>query len=276
VRELIMDIRERYMAKVKRVVIKVGSSTLTHPNGLLNLHRIELITRQIVDIHNRGIDVILVTSGAVAAGMGKLGLTSRPKSVPRRQACASVGQVTLMHMYDKMFSEYGKTVSQILISKEDVDHTIKRINARNTFDALLEEQVIPVVNENDAIATEELEEVSRFGDNDTLSAFVAKLVEADLLILMSDIDGLYDSNPSVNSDAKFISLVTDIDDNIIKCAGAEGSNLGTGGMITKLKAGKIVLSGGAGMVIVNGSKEGIIEDVIDGKDVGTFFISKNL
>lgn len=265
-----MDRRAEYMKQVKRIVFKVGSSTLTYPNGRLNLGCIENIVRQISNLHNRGIDVILVSSGAIAAGMGRLNLNTKPKSMARKQACAAIGQVALMHVYDKMFSEYGKGTAQILITREDMANKARMTNAQNTFLALLDENVVTIVNENDAITTEEI----KIGDNDTLSAHVCKLVHGELLIIMSDIDGLYDSNPASNPDAKLIPYVPEVTDEIIGMAGGAGSKVGTGGMITKLKAAKIANEGGAAMMILNGSEPNILNRALDGEVIGTFFDSK--
>ncbi|KYH28068.1 glutamate 5-kinase [Clostridium colicanis] len=259
--------REDYLKNVKRIVVKVGTSTLTYPTGLLNINRIENLVRQLSDIHNRGIEVILVSSGAIGAGIGKLGLKSKPKTIPEKQAAAAVGQGILLHMYEKLFSEYGKIVAQILLTREDISHRVRFLNASNTFYSLLEQGVIPIVNENDAIVVDEI----KFGDNDTLSAMVASLVNADLLVLLTDIDGLYDSNPKVNPNAKFISYVDEITDEIISAADGAGSSLGTGGMITKINAGKIATSSGCSMVIVNGDAPNVLNDILDGKDIGTFF-----
>jgi glutamate 5-kinase len=264
-----MGQRNAYMEKVRRVVVKVGSSTLTYPNGSFNLRCMELLVRQLSDIHNRGLEVVLVTSGAIAAGVGKLGLKEKPKSIPEKQAAAAIGQVALMHMYDKLFAEYGKATAQILITRDDMEHEDRFINAHNTFFALFNDRVIPIVNENDAIATDEI----KFGDNDTLSAVVCKLVEGDLLILVSDIDGLYDSNPNINADAKLISYVNEVTDEIIEGASGAGTDRGTGGMVTKLNAAKIAMDAGAAMVIVDGSMPNILNDVLDGKEIGTFFKS---
>jgi glutamate 5-kinase len=261
--------RKEYMENVKRVVVKVGSSTLTYDNGAFNLRSMELLVRQLSDIHNRGIDVVLVTSGAIAAGIGKLGLKERPKTIPQKQAAAAIGQVALMHMYDKLFAEYGNVTAQILITREDMDHEDRFINAHNTFSTLFEDNVIPIVNENDAIATEEI----KFGDNDTLSAVVCKLVEGDLLILLSDIDGLYDSNPNVNKDAKLIPYVAEITEELMQGASGAGTDRGTGGMITKLNAANIAMDSGSAMVIVHGSIPNILNDVLEGKEIGTFFKS---
>ncbi|GAA0178181.1 glutamate 5-kinase [Clostridium sediminicola] len=264
-----MDISTRndYLSNVKRIVIKIGSSTLTYPTGLLNFSRIEKLVRQIADINNRGIEVILVSSGAVAAGIGKLGLKSRPKTIPEKQAAAAVGQGILIHMYEKILSEYGKIAAQMLLTKDDMSERKRFLNIRNAFFSLLESNVIPIVNENDAVIVDEI----KFGDNDTLSAMVTGLVEADLLIILSDIKGLYDSNPKLNPDAKLINNVYEITDEIISCAGGAGSNLGTGGMITKLNAAKIASTSGASMIIVDGSEENILSNVIEGNNVGTFF-----
>lgn len=200
--------REQHINHVKRIVFKIGTSTLTHSTGLLDLNRIENIVRQLTNIHNKGIEIVLVSSGAIGAGMGKLGLEKRPKTIPEKQAAAAVGQGVLLHMYEKLFSEYGKTVAQILLTKEDLLNRKRFLNARNTFFALLNQGVIPIVNENDAVAVDEI----KFGDNDTLSAMVTSVVEGDLLVLLSDIDGLYDSNPKENENAKLISYVDTITD----------------------------------------------------------------
>lgn len=259
--------RKEQLKNVKRVVIKVGTSTLAYSTGLLNLSRIENLVRQLSDIHNRGIEVILVSSGAIAAGIGKLGLKEKPKTIPQKQAAAAVGQGILLHMYEKLFSEYGKIAAQILLTRDDISHRTRFLNATNTFYALLEQGVIPIVNENDAIVVDEI----KFGDNDTLSAMVASLVNADLLVLLTDIDGLYDSNPKTNPNAKFIDYVENITDEIVGAAGNAGSSLGTGGMITKINAGKIATSSGSSMIIVNGDAPNVLNDILDGKDIGTFF-----
>ncbi|MCY6372131.1 glutamate 5-kinase [Clostridium ganghwense] len=259
--------RKEHLKNVKRIVVKVGTSTLTHSTGLLNLNRIENLVRQLSDVHNRGIEVILVSSGAIGAGIGKLGLKEKPKTIPQKQAAAAVGQGILLHMYEKLFSEYGKIAAQILLTREDISDRTRFLNATNTFYALLEQGVIPIVNENDAIVVDEI----KFGDNDTLSAMVASLVNADLLVLLTDIDGLYDSNPKTNPDAKFIHYVDNITDEIVGAAGDTGSSLGTGGMITKINAGKIATSSGSSMIIVNGDAPNVLNDILDGKEIGTFF-----
>ncbi|MCY6485312.1 glutamate 5-kinase [Clostridium aestuarii] len=262
--------RKEYVKNIKRIVVKVGTSTLTHSTGLLNLNRIESLARQLSNIHNRGIEVILVSSGAIGAGIGKLGLKQKPSTLPEKQAAAAVGQGALLHMYEKLFSEYGKIVGQILLTREDISHRARFLNARNTFFALLEQGVIPIVNENDAISVDEI----KFGDNDTLSAMVASVAEADLLIILSDIDGLYDSNPKTNPDAKLIQYVDEITQEIEDSAGGAGSNLGTGGMITKINAAKIATYSGSSMIIINGSTDNILNHILDGEDVGTLFKGK--
>lgn len=259
--------REAKLTNIKRVVIKVGSSTLTHSTGLLNLRSLDNIVKQLTDLSNRGVEVVLVTSGAIAAGVGKLGLSSKPKTIPEKQAAAAIGQGVLLHMYEKFFSEYGKTIGQILLTREDMDNEERYENARNTFFSLFQLGVIPIVNENDAIIVDEI----KIGDNDTLSAIVAKLVEADLLIILSDIDGLYDSNPKTNPEAKLVNYVEKITHAIEASAGGAGSTLGTGGMITKIKAAKLAVSSGSHMVIANGTYTNTITDIYDGKEIGTFF-----
>jgi glutamate 5-kinase len=258
------------MKNIKRVVIKVGTSSLTHKTGLLNIKSLENIVRQITDLHNRGIEMVLVTSGAIGAGVGKLGLNRKPDTIPEKQAAAAIGQCVLLHMYEKLFSEYGITVAQILLTKEDMVNKLRYQNARNTFFSLFELGVIPIVNENDAIIVDEI----KFGDNDTLSAVVSRLIDADLLIILSDIDGLYDSNPKLNKAAKLVSYVKKITKQIEDSAGDTASNLGTGGMVTKISAAKIAVSGGSHMVIANSSNSNILSDIYEGKDVGTFFEAK--
>ncbi|MDP4177608.1 MAG: glutamate 5-kinase [Bacillota bacterium] len=262
--------RKNYLETVKRIVVKVGTSTLTHSSsGLLNLNRIDSLVRQLADLHNQGYEVILVTSGAVGAGMGKLGLKVKPKTIPEKQAAAAIGQGILLQMYEKFFSEYGQIVAQVLLTKEDITHRSRFLNARNTFFTLLEYGAIPIINENDAVVTDEIK--IKFGDNDTLSALVTSLVEADLLIILSDIDGLFDANPKENPNAKVISFVDEITDDIVNVAGGAGTSLGTGGMATKIKAAKIAISSGTAMVIANGENPKIISDILTGNEIGTWF-----
>jgi len=255
------------MTDYKKIVIKVGTSTLTHNTGKLNLLRIERLSMIISDLANQGRDVVLVTSGAIGVGMSKLGIDKKPTDVVMKQALAAIGQGMLMQIYEKMFSEYGRAVGQILITKEDIFFEDRNNNARNTFNALLSFGVIPIVNENDTIATDEI----KIGDNDVLSAYIAKLINADLLIILSDIDGLYDKDPLLDG-AKLIKRVSSIDDSIISIAKGAGSNLGTGGMRTKINAAQITMECKIAMVIANGSTPDNIYDIVSGKDVGTLFM----
>jgi len=261
----IMDYSE--LTKVKRVVIKVGTSSLTYETGKLNIKKIESIVRVVSDLRNRGVEVVLVSSGAVGAGVGKLNLAEKPSDTRKKQALAAIGQATLVSMYDRFFSEYGHSSAQVLLTKFILDVEERYINTKNTFETMFEYGVIPIVNENDVISTYELE----FGDNDTLSAHIAKLVDAELLIILSDIDGLYDSNPQTNSDAKLISVVDKVDDKIYAIAGGAGSSRGTGGMVTKLKAAEIVNPEGIDMIITNGAHPERIYDIFEGKQTGTLF-----
>ena len=254
----------------KRIVIKVGTSTLTYDTGKMNIKRIDTLARTLSDLHNSGKDIVLVSSGAVGAAMGKLGISERPSETNIKQALAAVGQCELMYLYDKLFSEYHNTVAQVLLTKDDISVPNRMNNTKSTFNTLLEMGIIPIVNENDTVSTEELE----IGDNDNLSALVAELVGADLLILFSDIDGLYDSDPHTNPDAKIIPLVKNVDD-VKSLAGGAGSKRGTGGMITKLEAAKRATSAGINMIIANGNNIQALYDVFDGEELGTLFVSKN-
>lgn len=256
----------------KRVVVKVGSSTLTHDTGRLNLRMMDKIAMVLSDIKNNGIDVVLVTSAAVAAGVSKLGLKERPKTTKGKQAAASVGQCELMFAYDKVFSQYNQTVSQLLLTRDITEDPKLKENVVNTFETLFTYNVIPIVNENDSVAVEELV----YGDNDTLSAVTAKLVCADILIILSDIDGLYDKNPQEDESAKLIPVVHEITQEIEKAAGGSGSAVGTGGMATKIAAAKIAVESGIDMVIVNGKNPELIYSVLDGKPEGTLFLGKEV
>ena len=261
--------------KKKRIVFKVGTSTLCHGGKGLNFRNIDGLSRVLADIKNEGHEVILVSSGAIGAGVAKLGMQERPTDIRMKQAVAAVGQLGLMHIYDKMFGEYGATVGQVLITKDDVDRPTVKQNLIGTFEALLSMGVIPIVNENDSVCIEEIESEQKvFGDNDTLSAVVAVLVSADLLVILSDIDGLYDSDPHKNVDAKLISFVDKIDDRIMSIAGGTKSNLGTGGMVTKLSAAQLAASGGVDTVITNGSNPRNIYLAAFGGEVGTRFVLK--
>ncbi len=251
----------------KRIVIKIGSSTLTHSNFRMNLRRIEAIARVLSDFRNSGKDVVLVSSGAVSAGVAKMGLDCRPKETEKKQAFAAIGQSELMSIYGHFFSMFSQTVAQILVTRDVMENPTARHNAENTFATLLRMGCIPIVNENDTVAIEEFD----FGDNDTLSAYVSVLCHADALIILSDIDGLYDSDPHKNPDAKLIPSVPEITDEILSYAGGAGSNRGTGGLITKLHAAQIVLPHKIPMFIVNGEDPEILYELLDGKHVGTCF-----
>ena len=253
-----------------RIVIKVGTSTLTHATGNLNIRRMDRLCRVISDIKNAGHEVILVSSGAVGMGVGKLSLKQRPADIPSKQAVAAVGQCELMYTYDRAFSEHNHVVAQILLSAYDVENEDRRRNFHNTIFRLLELGVLPIINENDTVATEEL----AIGDNDTLSAIVAVSAGADLLVLLSDIDGLYTADPRTNSDATLLREVHGITPEIIALAGGKGSALGTGGMATKLKAAQIANQAGIDMIIANGSDPDILYHIMDGIAVGTRFIAR--
>ena len=250
-----------------RIVIKVGTSTLTHSTGNLNIRHVEELCKVMSDLKNAGHEVILVSSGAIGMGVGKLGLSERPKDMPTKQAAAAVGQCELMYTYDKLFSEYHHTVAQLLITGEDIQSEKRYGNFRNTLNRLLELGSLPILNENDTVATEEIV----IGDNDTLAAIVARSVDADLLILLSDIDGLYTADPHTHPDAVLLQKVTKVDDAIRELAGVSNSNQGTGGMVTKLQAATICLDCGCDMVIANGNNPTNLYDIIDGNAVGTRF-----
>ena len=250
-----------------RVVVKIGTSTLAHPTGHLNIRRVEQLCKVMSDIKNAGHELILVSSGAIGMGVGKLGLWERPKDIPSKQAAAAVGQCELMYTYDKLFSEYHHTVAQLLITNDNMVHETRHINFTNTLNRLLELGALPIINENDTVATEEIV----IGDNDTLAAKVAQTVNADLLILLSDIDGLYTADPHRDPNAVLLHKVTLIDDYIMNLAGVTSTTQGTGGMVTKLHAAQICLSCGCDMVIANGKNPDNLYAILDGKDVGTKF-----
>ena len=269
-----MNYREMLKDK-KRIVVKVGSSSLIHKEtNKLNLRKLEVLVRELSDLHNQGKDVVLVTSGAVAVGASALGLHEKPAELKKKQACSAVGQAKLMMIYQKLFAEYNQAAAQILMTKTTMVNNLNRHNARNTFEELLNVGAIPVVNENDSISSYELEKLESFGDNDTLSAVIAGLIGADLLILLSDIDGLYDSDPHKNPSARLIDTVEQLDERIYALAGGEGSSLGTGGMVTKLRAAKIATDAGCEMVIANGSRPENLYDILDGAHVGTRFLAQ--
>ena len=254
----------------KRIVVKIGSSTLTHETGRLNLQRIELLSRVLSDLKNSGHDIILVSSGAVAAGVAKSGLGHTPTCLSEKQAMASIGQSELMKIYDRFFSDYGHTVSQILMTRDVLDNPVRREAAQNTFNTLLKMGCIVIVNENDAVSTDEL---VKFGGNDILSAYVSLLIGADILVNLSDIDGLYTKNPKEYPDAEFIPTVDNIDE-MTKYASGAGSERGTGGMIAKLKAAKMVTEQGIDMFIMSGSNPKILYKLLSGARVGTHFKAK--
>lgn len=254
--------------KCRRVVVKVGTSTITHKNGKLNIRRMDLLCRELADLHNGGKDVLLVTSGAVGAGMGRTGMTEKPSSLPIKQALAAVGQGLLMQMYEKLFSEYGCTVAQILLTRVGFNERSRYLNLCNTLHALGDLGVIPVINENDTIAVDEL----KFGDNDTLSALVACAAGAELLVILSDIDGLYDADPRTHPDAKLLYEVSSVSQNIRDNSSARGSGMSSGGMYTKITAADVVLPAGIPMVIASGSEENVLHRVLSGERIGTLFI----
>lgn len=268
------DCRECLKYK-KRIVIKIGSSSLTHKfTGLLDLGKVEKLIRVITDLHNQGMEVVLVSSGAIAVGRKAMGYVGRPSTTSEKQALAAIGQARLMTTYQKIFAEYNQIAAQILITKNTMLNDIYRKNARNTFDELLKMGTIPVVNENDTVSTNEIEMVDSFGDNDRLSSIVAAMIGADLLIILSDIDGMYSDDPNTNPDAEFIEVVYKITDTFAAMGKAtSASNVGTGGMAAKIAAAKIATDSGADMVIANGNDIDNIYRILEGENVGTFFKS---
>lgn len=265
-----MNTREQ-IKDAKRIVVKVGTSTLLYPNGKINLYRIEHLARELSDLASQGREIILVTSGAIGAGMVRMGLSERPDSMQEKQALASVGQVLLMHLYDKFFTEYGQVAGQVLLTKENFANHNQYINARNTLMAMLKSGIIPVINENDAVTVAEV----KIGDNDTLSATVAAIVDADVLIILSDIDGVYDANPQTHPEAKLLSEIKEITSGVEAMAGGAGSAVGTGGMATKIEAAKIATAAGVTMFIASGGENGMLGRIIAGEDVGTVFPPKD-
>ncbi|MBQ5584566.1 MAG: glutamate 5-kinase [Ruminiclostridium sp.] len=256
--------------KHQRIVVKIGTSTLAHHTGLLNIRRVEELCKVLSDLKNAGHEIILVSSGAIGMGVGKLSLAQRPSDIPTKQAAAAVGQCELMYTYDKLFAEHNHTVAQILLTAYDVDHPDRFENFKNTMHRLLELKALPIINENDTVATEEL----GIGDNDTLGAIVAVSMEADLLILLSDIDGLYTADPHTHPEATLIAEIPEITRQIWDLAGGAGSSLGTGGMATKLQAASICTKSGCDMVIANGAEPAILYDIAEGKPVGSRFRGK--
>ena len=256
------------LKSARRIVIKVGTSTLAHADtGKLNLYRIEHLIREIADLHNAGKEIIFVSSGAIAAGMNKLGIKVKPQTIPENQALAAIGQGVLMHIYEKFFAEYGQTIGQILLTKENAVDEEARANSRNSLSTVLSMGAIPVINENDAVGVDEI----RIGDNDNLSAIVAAMINAEVLIILSDIDGLYTGNPNVDKSARLIDEVAEIDSEIERIAGGAGTKLGIGGMFTKIQAAKFATANGVTMLIVNGSTNGNLRRALSGESIGTIF-----
>lgn len=253
-----------------RIVVKVGTSTLAHSTGHMNIRRIEQLCKVMSDLKNAGHEMVLVSSGAIGMGVGKLSLGARPRDIPTAQAAAAVGQCELMYTYDKLFSEYNHTVAQILLTGSDIDHEDRRQNFRNTIFRLLELHALPVINENDTVATDEI----AIGDNDTLAAIVAREIHADLLILLSDIEGLYTADPRKNPDAVLIEKVEKLTEDIMALGEGNGTSLGTGGMVTKLRAAQIVTGAGIDMIITNGENPDVLYDIMDGKGAGTLFVGR--
>lgn len=256
---------------IHRLVVKVGTSTLTYPNGQLHLRRMEQLVKVLADLKNAGLQILLVSSAAISVGVGELGLRDRPESLSDKQAAAAVGQCALMYRYDRLFAEYGHITAQVLLTRDGVENPVRRQNIANTLGRLLAFGVVPIVNENDTVSTEEIE----FGDNDTLSAMVAQLACADGLILLTDIDGLYDANPRTDHSAKRIPLVRKIDERMIAWAGGAGSTRGTGGMVTKLQAAQMAMDAGIPAVVMDGSRPARLYDVLEGKDCGTLFLPES-
>lgn len=258
------------LKKAKRIVIKVGTSTITYANGKRNFSQIDRLAREISDLQNQGKEMILVTSGAVAVGVDRMGLSGKPKTIPGKQAAAAVGQGVLMHTYEKFFADYGQIVAQVLITKTEAIDRHRYTNTRNTFMELMRQRVIPIVNENDVVALDEL----KIGDNDNMSALVAGIVDADLVIILSDVDGLYTANPQTHPDAVIVPEVAEITPEIEASAGGVGSARGTGGMATKIQAAKAATSSGIHLVIASGTEKNAITRVLQGEELGTLFVSR--
>lgn len=261
-----MDARDR-LKKAECVVVKVGTSTITYPNGKMHLKRIDHLVREISDLKNQGYKILLVSSGAIATGMNHIGMSKKPDDIPERQALAAIGQGVLLHIYEKFFAEYGQTAAQVLLTRDNYTNHSQYSRSRDALRALLSMDVVPIINENDAVSVDEL----KIGDNDNLSAIVASLVDADVLIILSDIDGVYTDNPQKNSDACLIGEIDEITPEVERLAGGAGSGLGTGGMMTKIQAAKIAMNSGATMVIAPGNRENVISDVLSGENIGTIF-----
>lgn len=264
------EVSREALQKAKRIVIKVGTSTITYANGKRNFSQIDRLAREISDLQNQGKEMILVTSGAVAVGVDRMGLPGKPKTIPGKQAAAAVGQGVLMHTYEKFFADYGQIVAQVLITKTEAIDRHRYTNTRNTFMELMRQRVIPIVNENDVVALDEL----KIGDNDNMSALVAGIVDADLVIILSDVDGLYTANPQTHPDAVIVPEVVEITPEIEASAGGVGSARGTGGMATKIQAAKAATSSGIHLVIASGTEKNAITRVLQGEELGTLFVSR--
>lgn len=264
------EVSREALKKAKRIVIKVGTSTITYANGKRNFSQIDRMAREISDLQNQGKEMILVTSGAVAVGVDRMGLPGKPKTIPGKQAAAAVGQGVLMHTYEKFFADYGQIVAQVLITKTEAIDRHRYTNTRNTFMELMRQRVIPIVNENDVVALDEL----KIGDNDNMSALVAGIVDADLVIILSDVDGLYTANPQTHPDAVIVPEVAEITPEIEASAGGVGSARGTGGMATKIQAAKAATSSGIHLVIASGTEKNAITRVLQGEELGTLFVSR--
>ena len=263
--------RELLLKNVQKIVVKVGTSTLTKSDGQLNIDKIKKIVLELSNLSDKGYDVTLVTSGAVGAGMGMLNMPERPKTLSEKQAVSAVGQVSLMHLYQTLFQEYNKVIGQLLLTKGEFSDRRRYLNVRNVCNTFFDKKIIPVINENDAIVADEL----KVGDNDTMSALVSGLIDADLVIILSDIDGLYNKNPQKYTDAKLIELVGDITEDVKNMAGGEGSKFGTGGMITKIIAAEMATKIGTNLVIANGDDPKNITRVVEKENIGTLFVRKN-
>lgn len=269
----ISKIREEKLKDIQKIVVKVGTSTLTDEKGNLNLKKIEKIVTELSNLSNKGYGVLLVTSGAVGAGMGLLNITEKPKSIAEKQMLSAVGQLSLMHIYKTFFEKHNKVIGQLLLTKSDFSNRKRYLNMRNVCNTFLEKNIIPIINENDAIVSDAV--ALKVGDNDTMSALVSGLVDADLLIIMSDIDGLYNKNPNKYKDAELINVVEEVNDEIRKMAGGEGSKFGTGGMITKIIAAEMATKIGTNLVIVNGNEPENITRVVEKENIGTLFVGQN-
>ena len=258
------------LKKAKRIVVKVGTSTITYANGKRNFSQIDRLARELSDLQNQGKEMILVSSGAVAVGVDRLGLPAKPATIPGKQACAAVGQGVLMHTYEKLFADYGQIVAQVLITRTEAIDRHRYANCRNTFMTLLQQGVIPIVNENDVVALDEL----KIGDNDNMSALVAGIVDADLVIILSDIDGLYTANPATHPEATLVHTVQEITPEVEASAGGVGSSRGTGGMATKIQAAKAATNSGIQLVIASGTEKNAIPRILQGEEIGTLFVSR--